>query len=75
MLYLRECQQIVSIYNIMMFIVFSLYHAIHDNDSIKYNRYHSGQYGVSVDNYLIKLTEYKHNSCQYGHNVRYADDT
>ena len=55
MLYLRECKVIVSILFIMMFIVFSLYHAIHDNDCIKYNRYHSGSYGVSVDKNLIKL--------------------
>ena len=55
MWYLRECKVIVSIYNIMMFIVFSLYHAIHDNDCIKYNRYHSGHYGDSVDKYPIKL--------------------
>ena len=33
----------------------SLIICIHDNDCIKYNRYHSGSYGVSVDNNLIKL--------------------
>ena len=56
MLFLRECKVIVSIPFIMMFILYRLYHAIHDNDCIKYNRYHSGSYGVSVDNNLILIT-------------------
>lgn len=34
----------------------SLIICIHDNDCIKYNRYHQGYYGVSVDNYLIPIT-------------------
>jgi len=56
MLFLRECKVIVSIHNIMMFILYRLYHAIHDNDCIKYDRYHSGYYGVDWNNYLILIT-------------------